>query len=286
MKQINSLSVTVYTPSSQMRRPWQLIGSMWRDLKASRELAWQLFTRDISAQYRQSLLGIAWVFAPPIVTSIVFIILQSRNLVRLGDTDIPYPAYVLVGTMLWQLFADSISMPLKSVTLAKPLLAKVSFPREALILSALYLVLFNGLIRGIVLAIALVWFQLMPGWGMLLAPFVIMMLVLLGISVGLLLTPLGLLYTDISSGLLIFLQLLFFATPVVYQVPATLPFSLITMINPVSPLLLAARDLITKGTVTDVTPLLLVSGATLPLLLVAWMLYRVTLPIVIERLSA
>lgn len=286
MSDANSLVVVTYTPSSQLRAPWKMIRSMWRDLRASRELAWQLFVRDLSAQHRQSLLGIVWAFVPPIVTSIVFIFLQSRSIIQFGKTDIPYAAYVFVGVILWQLFSESVAAPLKSVTLAKPLLVKINFPREALIISALYLVLFNAIIRVVILAVFLLLFRLTPTWGILFAPLAIFMLVLLGMTVGLLLTPFGLLYTDVSNALPLVLQIMFFVTPVVYLLPNSFPFFVISAVNPVSPLLVAARDLITKGVVADVSVLLIVSGLTFFFLFVAWLLYRVALPIAIERLSA
>ena len=145
-----NLPLVVYTPESQMRSPGRLVRSMWQDLKASRELAWRLFVRDISALYRQSLLGVFWAFLPPIVMGLAFIILQSKKVVNFGETDIPYPVFVLVGTTLWQVFTESLNAPLKSVTTAKPMLAKINFPREALIVSAFYQVLFNLLIKSLV----------------------------------------------------------------------------------------------------------------------------------------
>jgi lipopolysaccharide transport system permease protein len=61
---ISDLPEVVYTPESILRRPRELFRQMWRDLLASRELAWRLIVRDISAQYRQSFLGVAWAFLP------------------------------------------------------------------------------------------------------------------------------------------------------------------------------------------------------------------------------
>ena len=115
MKQTESLPYVVYTPESQMRTPGLLIRSMLRDIKASRELAWRLFLRDISAKYRQSILGVFWAFFPPIVAGLVFIILQSKKVVNFGETDIPYPVFVLVGMTLWQLFVESLNAPLSAV---------------------------------------------------------------------------------------------------------------------------------------------------------------------------
>lgn len=146
--------------------------------------------------------------------------------------------------------------------------------------------MFNLLIKGIVLAAIFLIFQLQPTPGLLLAPFAILMLLLFGICVGLLLTPIGMLYTDVASSLPIIVQFLFFATPVVYPPLESYPFSLLAILNPVSPLLIAGRDLITKGTMTNTIPFLIVSGLTLIFLFVAWVIYRIALPIIIERMSS
>ncbi|MDT8305501.1 MAG: ABC transporter permease [Anaerolineae bacterium] len=276
----------VYTPEAQIRRPAKLLASMWQDLKASRELSWRLFVRDVSARYRQSLLGVLWAFMPPLITSAIFIVLQSKAVINFGETSVPYPVYVLVGTLLWQLFADALNAPLRSVTAAKSMLAKINFPREALIVSAVYLVLFDLLIKLGILAIIFVLFRLQPTWALLLAPVPMLTLVILGIAAGLLLTPLGVLYTDIATSLPVIVQLLFFVTPVVYTPPDSFPFSIVAYVNPVSPPLIAARDLITTGTVENVLPLLVVTITSLFVLFIAWVIYRIAMPIIIERMSA
>jgi lipopolysaccharide transport system permease protein len=94
------------------------------------------------------------------------------------------------------------------------------------------------------------------------------------------------LYTDIGTAIPIFIQLFFFVTPVVYPPPEEFPFSLIAILNPVSPLLIAARDLITTGTISNPIAFTIMSGLTLILLLAAWVIYRLSLPIIIERMSA
>jgi lipopolysaccharide transport system permease protein len=229
---------------------------------------------------------VVWAFVPPIVTSLIFIVLQSRSVVNFGETAVPYPVFVLVGTILWQVFTESLNAPLKSVTAAKPFLVKVSFPREALIISAIYLTAFNLLIKLIVLAVISLLFRMPLTPGLLLAPLMIIMLMLLGICLGLFLTPLGVLYTDVTTSLPVIISLWFFVTPVVYSPPSEFPYSLIAVLNPVSPLLIAARDLITTGTLNNLPAVLLVSGLTIVGLFVAWIIYRIALPILIERMSA
>ncbi len=286
MNLAQDIPLAIYTPESQLRKPGHLLRSMWHDLKASRELAWRLFVRDISARYRQSLLGVFWAFLPPIVTGLVFIILQSKKVVNFGETDIPYPVFVLVGTTLWQLFTESLNAPLNAVKTAKPMLAKVNFPREALIVSAFYGVLFSLLIKSLVLVGIFLVFQVQATWGLLLAPLAMVMIILLGMALGLLLTPLGMLYTDVSSGLMVITQLWFFVTPVVYPPPQSFPYSLVATLNPVSPLLMGARDLATKGVMGNMEPFLVVSGLTIIGLFIVWIVYRAALPIIIERMNA
>lgn len=286
MKQVEKFHKVIYTPESQMRTPRKLLTSMWQDLISSRELAWRLFVRNISALYRQSLLGIFWAFLPPIVMGSVFIILRSKNVVNFGETDIPYPVFALVGTTLWQVFAESLRAPLNSVMTAKPMLTKINFPREALIISSFYQICFNFLIKCFVLAGIFLIFRVQLTFGIILAPLAILMLILLGITIGLLLTPAGTLYKDITLGLVVATQFWFFVTPVVYPAPQKFPYSLIATLNPVSPILSGARDLLTKGYATNLPAFLIVSFLTIILLFMAWVIFRVSLPIFIERMSA
>ena len=279
-------AVTVYTPESQLRSPRRLVRAMWRDLLASRELAWRLMVRDISARYRQAVFGILWAFLPPIATAAVFVVLNRAAIINVGATDIPYPAFVMFGTVLWQLFVDSLNAPLKAVTANKSILAKVNLPREALILSAVGQVGFDFGIRLLILAAVFVLFRVPLTWGLLLAPFAVLMLMLLGIMIGLLLTPVGALYADVSAALSVITSFWFYVTPVVYPPPEQGILSVLISLNPVSPLLVGARDLATRGTLSDAGPFAIVSGLTLLGLLVMWVLYRVSLPILIERMGA
>jgi len=286
MKKDENLPIIVYTPESQLRTPLKFLSSMFKNLKASRELSWRLFLRDISAQYRNSLLGISWAFLPPIVMGLIFIILQSNKIINFGETDIPYPVFALVGTTLWQVFSESLNAPLKSVTMARPMLVKINFPREALIVSAFYQIVFNILIKCPILAGICIIFKVHVTWGLLFVPLALLTLVLLGMSLGLLLTPIGTLYTDISSGLTIFTQLWFFLTPVVYPPPQAFPYSLINTLNPVSPILMGTRDLITKGYINNIQLFLIVSSLIIIVMMAAWTIYRLALPIIIERMGA
>ena len=279
-------TVTVYTPEPQLRRPGKLLRSMGRDLVASRELAWRLTVRDLSARYRQALLGILWAFLPPVVTAAIFVVLKREAAINIGDTHIPYPAFVMIGTVFWQLFVQALNAPLKVVTRSRGMLSRINFPREALILSAFGQVLFEFGIRIVILAAVFVVFRVPVTWGLLLAPLAVVMLILLGIVIGLLLTPIGMLYTDVAAALPTLTGLWFFVTPVVYPAPSRWPYSVLINLNPVSPLLVGARDLATRGGLANPGPFAAVCALTLVGLFVMWVLYRLSLPILTERIGA
>jgi lipopolysaccharide transport system permease protein len=273
---LSQLPVVVYSPESQIRRPGVLLRQMFLDLLAARELAWRLFVRNTSAQYRQSL----------IVTTFMFVFLTTQQILNIGKTDIPYPAYVMIGTLLWQVFVDSLNSPLRQIITSKSMLAKINFPREALVMAGLYEVIFNLAIRMILLLGVFFWFRITPPSSILLAPLGIVVLMILGTAIGVILSPLGALYDDIGRGLTIVTSLWFFLTPVVYPAPSRWPFSLLAWLNPVTPLIVTTRDWLASGSAANPLAFIVVSVIAFILLLIGWMLFRLAMPHLVERMSA
>ena len=279
------MKVTVYTPGSQLRNPGGFFSEMLGDLVASRELAWRLIVRNFSAQYRQTALGYFWAFLPPIVTSLAFIFLGKSGVLIVGDTELPMVAYMLISTTLWQLFADAANAPLRLCTSSKPMLTKINFPREALILAGLGETLLSFGIRLILIAGVMLWFHIPIHPTILLFPLGVLALLAFGTSVGILLTPIGVLYEDISKSLPIFLTFWMMLTPVVYApVDGGLRGRFQDM-NPATPLLVATRDWLTTGETTRFVAFLIVTIVTFVCLLAGWLLYRLAMPHLIARLG-
>jgi lipopolysaccharide transport system permease protein len=275
----------VYTPESPLCHPVRMLRAMFHDLRASRELAWRLCVRDISAQYRQSILGYVWAFIPPLVASLPFIFLRSQGIVGIKDTVIPYAAYALIGTMIWQVFVDALSSPLKTVIAAKPMLAKINFPREAILLSGLGQVFFNFLIRLILLVAVFAWFRIVPPITAALFPLGILSLVTVGFMLGVLLTPIGILYSDVPQMIPMLSVFLMLLTPVVYPPPQSGPAASLAHLNPLSPLVIATRDWITTGQSSHLFGFCAVSSMAVLLLFVGWVLYRIALPHIVARIG-
>lgn len=276
----------VYTPESQLRHPRQLVREMWLGLLASRELAWQLLVRDIKAQYRQSWLGIFWAFVPAIAAAVGLTLAKNANIINVGETDLPYPAYVLFGTTLWQTFAETLRMPIDAVSKAMPMLVKINIPKEAIVLAGLGQVFFNIGIKFILIAGMFVWFRIPVGLGTLVAPVALLHLVALGTFIGLLLVPVGVLYQDVSRLLMFAISGWLFLTPVIYPTPKDGLFGAIVGLNPVTPLLVTTRELAIGVELSYAREFWLVSGIAIAGLLVGWVVYRTSLPLLVERMSA
>ena len=162
--------VTIYTPESQIRHPVALFKRMYWDLLASRELAWQLLIRDINAKYRQSFLGVASAVIPPIITAAGFTLAKGNGIINIGNTNLPYPAYVMFSMTLWQTFVEALNGPIQAVTSAKAMLARINFPREAIILSKLGEVFFNFGIKLGLICLLFIWFKMPVVWSVIIAP--------------------------------------------------------------------------------------------------------------------
>jgi lipopolysaccharide transport system permease protein len=278
--------IMIYGPGSLLREPSRLFRDMRRDLAASRELAWRLFMRNISAKYRQTMLGYAWAFLPPVFTTLVFVFLRNAGFFNVPETKVPYVVFVLAGMVLWEVFADALNSPIRMVAQSTSMLTKVNFPREALILAGIGEVLFSFLIRLGLLAIVIAWFGIHVPWTAVLFPFAALALVVLGVALGALLTPFAILYHDMGQGLPFLVTLWMFLTPVLYPPPREWPGSLAMVLNPVSPVLDTTRAWLFTGSPEYLIGFLGMSFVAIVGLLFGWGLYRIALPILIERMSA
>lgn len=282
----DSAQVTVYTPASSLQHPVTMGREMIHDLYRGRELALRLAIRDISAQYRQAALGLLWAFILPLANTLIWIFLNGSGVVNIGDTELPYAVYVFTGTILWAIFMDAVNAPLQITTASKPMLAKINFPREALIVSGIYQTLFNAGIKIVVLLAAMMILGIYPGWNILLFPIALLSLILVGTTIGILITPVGILYTDIGKSLPILLQFLMYLTPVVFPMPKEGLAATIFELNPITPLILTARDWLTAYPADYLIGFFWVNAAAIILLAIVWVIYRLAMPILIERMSA
>jgi lipopolysaccharide transport system permease protein len=277
---VSPMIETVYSADADLRHPRRFVADAKTDAQHTARVAWELFRRNVQARYRRSWLGYAWLLLPTIATTMVWVYIQARGILTIPPTDIPYPVHVLTGMALWQTFVDALNAPVQQLRAGRQLVTRSRVPQEALILAGALEVLLNCLARLLVVAIVVVAYQGRIGSSILLAPVGIAMLIFLGLALGTVLAPLGLLYEDIVRGLPILTGLWFFLTPVIYPARG----SGFLRFNPVTPLLETTRSwLAGSGGMAD--GFVLVSSVAAMLLMAGWIALRLARSHVVARLG-
>lgn len=280
------LTSRVYTPDSSLVHPITMVRDMWRDICSGRGLAWQLALRDIKAQYRQAFLGLLWVLILPLANTVAWVFLNRSGIVSVGKTGLPYSVYVFTGTMLWAIFMEALNAPLVQTTAAKTMLVKINFPREALIMSGMLQTAFNACIKIGLMIVVLLLYGVFPDWHLLLFPLAALSLILAGTLLGLLVTPIGLLYTDVGKGIPLVMQFLMFISPVVFPMPKAGLALKVFQYNPLTPLILTSREWLTGLASGNLLPFLIVNLLVCLLLMVIGIIYRLAMPVLIERMGS
>jgi lipopolysaccharide transport system permease protein len=258
---------------------------MLRELIESRGLIWRLIIRDISARYRQSVLGIFWSFLTPLLMTIIFLVLKNNKILPIGETAFPYVAYVFFGQMIWLLFSQGLTTASNSMISSSSLLAKINFPKEVLILSALGQTIFDFIMRIPLLIIIFFWVGFVPKPAIILVPVIIIPLLFLIFGLGLLVAMFNAIIRDIGSVLLIVLSVAMFASPVIYPPPTAWPLNFwINHVNPVSGFLIAAQDLAAKGYIADPAGYFSAVLFSIVILLVGWRIFHLVEPKIAERI--
>lgn len=218
-----------------------------------RDLLWLLVRRDFVSFYKQTIFGPLWFFVQPIFTTILFTLVFSK-MGGFGTDNVPPPLFYLCGTVAWNYFAECLT---KTSTIFKDnahIFGKVYFPRLIMPLS----VVFSNLVRfGIqfILFLALWTYYLIKGSTfapnalVFLFPVIILLMALLGLGLGLVITAMTTKYRDLAFVVTFGVQLLMYATPVIYPLSSTpLRFRSIIALNPLSGLIETFRySFIGKG---------------------------------------
>lgn len=275
---------TVYSSAPALRSRQDFLSLARAELRLVPGAAWPLFVRSMQARYRQTRLRWVWLLFPGIITALVWVYLTDAGIVSLGNTKIPYVVYVLGGTFLWELFVDALNAPLLKLTAARDTLTKSQLPHETYIAAGIYEALFNFLVRLGVFAVVVAISHVSVSWTILLAPLGILTLVLMGLSIGLLLAPGGLLYRDIGQAVVVGAGIWFFLTPVVYPRPPSGLATLLVRLNPVTPALDSTRSWLTGSAGGSPLGLTIVLAISVLVLLLAWLIYRLARPHLVARI--
>ena len=263
--------VTVLSPETR----WLdfRLQELWR----YRDLVGLFVRRDFLAQYKQTVLGPAWHLIQPILTTLTFTIVFGR-IARIPTDSLPPFLFYLGGYVIWSYFATTLTKISSTFIANANMFGKVYFPRMAIPVS----ISISSLISfGIQLALFLgflAYFRLRgapvdPNGWLLAAPILVVLMGALGLGFGIIVSSLTTRYRDLSNLVTFGVQLLMYATPIVYPLSAVpQEYRLLVLLNPMSSLVEAFRfGFLGAGTVSPghlaysaiFTVVILISGVLL-----------------------
>lgn len=218
------------------------VSKIFKELYEYKDLIFLFVKRDIKAIYQQTILGPVWLMLQPILTSMVLVFLGQIAQIKTPKGLTAFSFYILSNS-LWMFFAESFNKTANTFSSNASVFGKVYFPRltvpVSIILSNSYKLFFQLLIFV---------FSLLYGYFFLIEPiqinfFIIflipsfIMISILGLSFGLIISSLTTKYRDLNMLVSFGIQLLMFASPVIYplsQIPHDSMFYSIVQCNPVT----------------------------------------------------
>lgn len=216
-----------------------------------RELLFFLTWRDVKVRYKQTFLGAAWAVIQPLVAMGIFTVLFGR-LARISTGDVPYPLFSYTALVPWTYFSTAVVSAGNSFVANTDLVTKVYFPRTIIPASAVLGALVDFAIASALLGVLLAVYGVRPDAGIWAWPLLVAQLVLLTLGVGLLLAALNVRYRDIKYALPFGIQMLLFATPIIYP-PDLIPerYRPLLALNPLSGIIDASRAALLPGQPVD-----------------------------------
>ena len=188
-----------------------------QELWEYRDLLMFLVWRSIRVRYAQSLLGVGWAIVQPLFSMVVFTIVFGR-LAKVDSDGVPYAVFSFTALVPWTYFANALTESAGSLVSNANMIRKVYFPRLVLPLSAVVAKLVDFSIAMVLLFAIMLWYKVVPTWGVLYLPFLVVLMMLTAAGIGTWLTALSIQYRDVHYSLNFVVQLLMYAAPVVYPV--------------------------------------------------------------------
>jgi lipopolysaccharide transport system permease protein len=249
-----------------------------------RDLLYQLVRREVVVRYRHSLLGVSWALLQPLGMMLLFTFVFTRavSLGAIASLNVPYPLFVYLGVLPWTFFASGLTGSIQSLTSQRDLVTKVYFPQQILPLTSIASACFDFLVASVVLVGLIAYFHVTSGWSfvfrpsLLLLPVVVAVQVLLMVGLGLWLALGNLWYRDVKYLFSVGIQMWMFLTNVLYPLPTdgSTALRMLTMINPMVPIISAYRDIMIYGRLPEAIPFLTALAAAVVLAGSGWAMYR------------
>lgn len=266
-----------HTHISAKKRLFELnLKEVWR----YRDLIVLFTRRSFVLTYKQTVLGPAWIFLTPIITSLIYTFVFG-GIAGISTDGVPTLLFYLASNAIWTFFASCVTQNAATFTDNAHVFGKVYFPRLTTPISNMLASVIRFLVQMILVVILLTYYAIIGAvsphwWGILLIPLILLQLGVLGLGVGIIISSLTTKYRDLAILVTFGVQLWMYATPIVYplsQLSGGFMRTVLT-INPVTaPVEVFRWALLGEGTILPVA-LVLSAVLTVVIALVGIMIFN------------
>jgi len=237
-----------------------------------RQMIISLVRKDLRGRYKGSVLGFLWTFINPLLQLVVYTLVFS---VLLKNNIDKYYLFLFVGLVPWIFFSGSLTTGSISVLGQKDLVKKIYFPREVLPISYVTSCFVNMLFSFVIIFLVV----FVSGTGvslraLLFLPLVMMVEYILALGVALLTSAITVYFRDMEHILGIVSMAWLYLTPIMYSIDIV-PEKYMTlfMLNPMTPVIVAYRDIIYYKQIPQISTLLHALVFGLIVLLIGWFVF-------------
>ena len=182
-----------------------------------RELLYFLVWRDLKVRYKQTAIGATWAILQPLMTMVIFTVIFA-HFAKIPSDGLPYPIFAYTALLPWTYFASALSRSSSSVVAEAHLISKVYFPRAVLPLAGTVSGIIDFAVAFPLLLGMMIWYGIMPAWGLLALPLFLLLALATALAVGLWCSALNVRYRDVGYTIPFLTQCWMYASPVAYPV--------------------------------------------------------------------
>jgi lipopolysaccharide transport system permease protein len=250
-------------------------------LKQNSDILWVLVQKELTVRYKNSLIGFLWSILHPVILSVIYYF-AFKIVIRVKAAN--YALFLMSGLFLWQWFQGSFLTSLNSFFNNRPLVKKLPFDRYLLPMSSVLAGMIHLIASLPALIILMLVFHIPFTAQIMFLPLILADCFILVFAVSLVFSIMNVFFRDFERIMNIMLQVIFYATPIVYtadMIPRR--FKIIMLLNPLSPMFESWRTIFLGGNV-DCFFILCSLASTLFLLSCALLFYKKYIHLIAERL--
>jgi lipopolysaccharide transport system permease protein len=203
-----------------IRPPGNKIKIDLKEIWHYKDLIWMFMKRDFAAQYKQTILGPLWHIIQPLCTTLIFVVVFS-NIAAISTDGLPPVLFYLSGLTIWNYFSGCLQNTSTVFVANAYIFGKVYFPRLVMPISIVVSNLVKFFIQFLLLLAVIVWYNvdgvdIHIDFSLLYIPFLLIIMAGISLGLGIIISSLTTKYRDFTVLVTFGVQLLMYATPVVY----------------------------------------------------------------------